>query len=116
MQQSVLLRSSNNVQNQHGVYRTSCLGLQATNTIERINFLEQEGSLSDEMAEGLREAYYLLTKQRIMLQIKQINGQQKDSYYLNPLLLSHDDREDIRQAVIRIEELQKLIHTNFNIV
>ncbi len=92
------------------------LGLQATNTIERINFLEQEGSLSDEMAEGLREAYYLLTKQRILLQIKQINGQQKDSYYLDPLLLSHDDREDIRQAVIRIEELQKLIHTNFNIV
>ena len=92
------------------------LGLQATNTIERINFLEQEGSLSDEMAQGLREAYNLLTKQRILLQIKQINGQQKDSYYLDPLLLSHEDREDIRQAVIRIEELQKLIHTNFNIV
>ena len=92
------------------------LGLQATNTIERINFLEQEGSLSDEMAQGLREAYYLLTKQRILLQIKQINGQQKDSYYLDPLLLSHADREDIRQAAIRIEELQKLIHTNFNIV
>lgn len=92
------------------------LGLKATNTIERINFLEGEGSFSPEMAQGLREAYYLLTKQRIHLQIKQIQGLQKDSYYLDPLLISHDEREDIRQAVIRIEELQKLIHTNFNIV
>ena len=58
--------------------------------------------MSDEMAEGLPEAYYLLTKKRILLQIKQINGQQMDSYYLDPLLLSHDGREVIRQAVIRI--------------
>lgn len=92
------------------------LGLKATNTIERICMIEQEGSFSADMAEGLRQAYILLTRQRVLLQIKQIKGVQKDSYYLDPLLLSPEEREDIRQAVIRVEELQKMIHTNFNIV
>lgn len=91
-------------------------GMAATNTIQRINYLEQEGSLSAEMASGLREAYDILTQHRILLQIKQIKGIQKDSHYLDPLLLDNDEREQLRQAVVRVEELQKMIHTNFNIV
>lgn len=91
-------------------------GLQATNTVQRITLLEQEGSFSPEMAEELREAYDILTRHRILLQIKQIKGIQKDSYYLDPLLLDNHEREELRQMVVRIEELQKMIHTNFNIV
>lgn len=91
-------------------------GLSATNTIQRINCLEQEGSFSAEMANGLREAYDILTQHRILLQIKQIKGIQKDSHYLDPLMLDNDEREQLRQAVVRVEELQKMIHTNFNIV
>lgn len=91
-------------------------GMAATNTVQRINCLEQEGSFSSEMASGLREAYDILTHHRILLQIKQIKGIQKDSYYLDPLMLESDEREQLRQAVIRVEELQKMIHTNFNIV
>ena len=91
-------------------------GMAVTNTVQRINYLEQEGSLSAEMASGLREAYNILTHHRILLQIKQIKGIQKDSHYLDPLMLDSDEREQLRQAVIRVEELQKMIHTNFNIV
>jgi CBS domain-containing protein len=91
-------------------------GMSATNTVERIRCLEQEGSLSGEMADGLRKSYDILTRHRILLQIRQIKGIQKDAYYLDPLLLDNDEREELRQAVIRIEELQKMIHTNFNIV
>lgn len=91
-------------------------GMSATNTVQRINFLEQEGSFSEEMARGLRDSYNILTRHRILLQIKQIKGIQKDSYYLDPLLLDSEEREQLRQAVIRVEELQKMIHTNFNIV
>ena len=32
------------------------------------------------------------------------------------LMLDNDEREQLRQAVVRVEELQKMIHTNFNIV
>lgn len=91
-------------------------GMAATNTVQRINYLGQEGSFSEEMARGLREAYDTLTHHRILLQIKQIKGIQKDSYYLDPLMLDSGEREQLRQAVIRVEELQKMIHTNFNIV
>ncbi len=88
----------------------------ATNTVERISLLEKEGSFSSSMASDLRGAYHILTKHRILLQIKSIKGIQKDSYHLNPYLLSAEERERIRHAIIRIEELQKIIHTNFSIV
>lgn len=91
-------------------------GLAATNTVDRIRLLEQEGSFSASMAEGLLEAYEILTRHRILLQIKVIKGIQKDSYYLDPMLLAHEEREQIRQAMIRIEDLQNTIHTTFNIV
>lgn len=91
-------------------------GLSATNTVQRINLLEKEGSFSAEMAEGLRESYNILTYHRILIQIRYIKGIQKDAYYLDPVLLTTEERERLRQAVLRVEELQKMIHTNFNIV
>lgn len=91
-------------------------GLAATSTVGRISLLEQEGSFSASVAQGLLDAYEILTRYRIMLQIKVIKGIQKDSYHLDPLMLDHEERERIRQAVLRIEELQKSIHTTFNIM
>ncbi len=91
-------------------------GIPATNTVGRIELLEAEKSFSANTAAGLKDAYYVLTRYRILLQIKVIKGIQKDSYYLNPYELSAEDRERIRQALLRIEELQKIIHTNFSIM
>jgi len=91
-------------------------GMAATSTVHRIKLLEQEGSFSPAVAQGLLDAYEILTRYRILLQIKVIKGIQKDSYHLDPLMLDHDERERIRQAVLRIEDLQKSIHTTFNIM
>ncbi|WP_246163464.1 putative nucleotidyltransferase substrate binding domain-containing protein [Oryzomonas sagensis] len=91
-------------------------GVPATNTVERIAFLEKEGSFSAEMAQGLREAYYILTKYRILMQINVIKGIQSDSHYLNPYRLPAEEHEKIRRAIVGIEELQKIIHTNFSIM
>ena len=91
-------------------------GVPATNTIRRIELLQREKSFSPAVATGLREAYEVLTRHRILLQIRVIKGIQKDSYYLNPYELVADEREKIRQALLRIEELQKTIHTNFSIM
>jgi len=91
-------------------------GIPATNTIRRIELLQQEKSFSATAAAGLIEAYEVLTRHRILLQIRVIKGIQKDSYYLNPYELPADEREKIRQALLRIEELQKTIHTNFSIM
>ena len=88
----------------------------ATSTVERITLLEKEGSLSASMASDLRGAYHILTKHRILLQIKVIKGIQTDSHHLNPYQLPPDERDRIHTALIRIEELQKMIHSNFSIV
>lgn len=88
----------------------------ATSTVERILLLQKEGSFSANFARELVDSYHILTKHRILLQVRNIKGIQRDSYYLNPYQLPSDEREQIRHALIRIEELQKTIHTNFHIV
>ena len=91
-------------------------GIPATATVKRIEFLEHERSFSAATARGLKEAYRILTKHRILLQIKVIKGIQNDAHYLNPYSLDKEERERVRQALLLIEELQKIIHTNFSIV
>lgn len=88
----------------------------ATSTLERISLLEAEGSFSSSFAGNLIDAYHVLTRQRILIQIKALKGIQNDSYYLNPYQLPTAEREQIRHAMIKIEELQKIIHANFHIV
>lgn len=88
----------------------------ATNTIERIRRLVDRGGISPTMGEGLIEGYDILTRHRILAQIRVIKGIQNDSYYLNPYTLPADERERLRQALLRIEELQKLIHVNFHVM
>ena len=91
-------------------------GIPATSTIERITLLEKEGSFSAAVSHDLQDAYSILTKHRILLQIKVIQGLREDAYYLNPYELPSDEREHIRHAIMKIEELQKIIHMNFSIV
>jgi signal-transduction protein with cAMP-binding, CBS, and nucleotidyltransferase domain len=91
-------------------------GIPATSTLKRIELLQKEGSFSRNTASGLTDAYHILTRHRILLQIRVIKGIQKESYYLNPYQLDSDERERIRHALLRIEDLQKIIHTNFHIV
>jgi CBS domain-containing protein len=91
-------------------------GIPASSTIERIDLLREEGSFSAATAEGLKQAYLVLTRHRILLQIRVAKGIQNDSYHLNPYELATEEREEIRQALLRIEELQKTIHVNFSIV
>jgi signal-transduction protein with cAMP-binding, CBS, and nucleotidyltransferase domain len=88
----------------------------ATNTLKRIALLEAEGSFSSSFARDLSEAYHTVTRQRILIQIKALKGIQSDSYYLNPYQLPAVEREQLRHALIKIEELQKINHANFHIV
>lgn len=91
-------------------------GIPATNTVERIQLLEKEGSFSASFSRELQDAYHILTKYRILLQIDVLNGTSSDSYYINPRNLPADDREKMRHALMRVEELQKIIHANFAIL
>lgn len=91
-------------------------GIPVTNTVARLERLAEERSLSANSAKGLANAYFTLTRHRILLQIKVIKGIHNEAYYLNPYQLPTEEREAIRQALLQVEELQKLIHTNFSIM
>ena len=90
--------------------------IRETSTLQRIDKLEEARSFSPEFADGLRAAYLFLTRQRILLQIRELRGLQHDAYFLDPQTLTAVQHEELRQALRRIEELQKIIHTNFTIV
>lgn len=87
-----------------------------TSTLQRINRLEETRSFSPEFAAGLRSAYLVLTRLRILLQIRELRGEQQDSYFLDPRTLTASQHEELRQSLKRVEELQKIIHTNFTVV
>jgi len=88
-------------------------GVAATNTVQRIEALNAEGSLSAEMAAGLSRAYRTLTGHRVQLQAGLLRGERRDAYYLDPDALAREEREELRQALHLVEELQKMIRTNF---
>lgn len=90
--------------------------IKETSTLQRIDKLEEARSFSPDFAAGLRAAYLLLTRHRILLQIRELRGLQHDSYFLDPQILTVQQQDELRQALRRIEELQRIIHTNFTIV
>jgi len=92
------------------------LGLPATSTLRRLTLLQQERSLGAGSVAELTEAYHVLTRHRILLQIRCLKGEQPDSYHLDPERLTPEEREELKRAMVSIEELQKIIRTNFSIL
>lgn len=92
------------------------LGLHATSTLQRLELLEQRKSLSSGSAAELKAAYHTLTRHRILLQIRYLKGEQAEHYHLDPRSLNKVEREELRQALVSIEELQTVIRTNFSIL
>ncbi|TLM62804.1 MAG: nucleotidyltransferase [Deltaproteobacteria bacterium] len=90
------------------------MGATATNTLKRIALLQEDKRLSPANAAELQEAYHVLTRHRILLQICKLRGECADSYYLDPETLSDAEEEELRQAMVSVRDLQKVIRTNFS--
>lgn len=92
------------------------LGLHATSTLQRLELLEERKSLSPGTAAELKSAYHILTRHRVLLQIRYLRGEQAESYHLDPKTLDKAEREELHRALVSIEELQAVIRTNFSIL
>ncbi len=88
-------------------------GLEATNTLQRIEQLEKHKRLGPTTAAELSESYHILTRHRIKLQIRQLRGEQENSYFLDPALLTEAEETELLGSMVAIKELQKVIRTNF---
>ena len=89
-------------------------GLTVTNTLQRIAQLERDKRLSTANSAELCEAYHILTRHRIHLQIRQLRGEQHNSYFLDPATLAPGEQEELCQALACIKDLQNVIRTNFS--
>jgi signal-transduction protein with cAMP-binding, CBS, and nucleotidyltransferase domain len=90
------------------------MGTTVTNTLKRIALLQEDRRLSPANAAELQEAYHVLTRHRIFLQIRKLRGESSESYYLDPETLSDEQEEELRLALVSIRDLQKVIRTNFS--
>jgi len=89
-------------------------GIAATNTLQRIAMLEEGRRLSSGNAAELSNAYHVLTRQRILMQIRKLRSDAADSYHLDPEALDAGEREELHQALSAIKDLQQVIRTNFS--
>jgi signal-transduction protein with cAMP-binding, CBS, and nucleotidyltransferase domain len=89
-------------------------GLTVTNTLQRIAQLERDKRLSATSAAELGEAYHVLTRHRVHLQISLLRGKQQNSYFLDPAALAPEELEALRRALASIKDLQNVIRTNFS--
>lgn len=92
------------------------VGIEETSTMERIKRLQREGHLSAKMAADLGDAYRTITRLRILQQMKKLKRIVDDDCYINPYELPGQEREELKNAIGRIEELQSLVRSRFAMI
>ena len=89
------------------------VGIEETSTLERIKRLQGEGHLTEKMAAELVDAYHTITGLRILQQMKRIKRIIDDDCYINPYELPGREREELKNAISRIDELQIMVRNRF---
>jgi len=89
------------------------VGIEETSTLERIERLQSEGHLTDKTATELTDAYHTITGHRITQQIKRVKRIIDDDCYINPYELPSHEREGLKNAIDRIDELQNMVRSRF---
>jgi signal-transduction protein with cAMP-binding, CBS, and nucleotidyltransferase domain len=91
------------------------VGIDATSTLERIIQLKNGGHLADKTADELTRAYHIITGHRITQQLKRLKRIVDDDCYINPYELPNDEREELKNAIGWIDELQTMMRSRFSI-
>lgn len=89
------------------------VGIEETSTLDRIKRLRREGHLNDLMASELDDAYHIITAHRIVQQTKRIKRIIDDDCYLNPYELPNHEREELKNVISSIDDLQNMVRSRF---
>ena len=84
-----------------------------TNTVVRIKHLEAQNHFDKELSQKLQKAYRILARAKMVSQVEAIVSGRKYDYYLDPESLNASGQEDLKQALISVEALQKLAYNSF---
>ena len=88
-------------------------GIRVTNTVTRLQKLEAGRHFDADFSHDLQRAYLVLTRAKMISQVEAIVSGSKYDYYLDPEVLSDEEREELREALISVENLQKLAYNSF---
>ncbi|MBN2808760.1 MAG: hypothetical protein JXR80_04630 [Deltaproteobacteria bacterium] len=84
-----------------------------TNTVVRIKRLEAQKHFDVELSRNLQNAYRILARAKMVSQVEAIVSGRKYDYYLDPANLNKSGQDELRQALISVETLQKLAYNSF---
>lgn len=90
-------------------------GITETNTFKRLAELRKRGGLKSDEADFVETAYETLMMFRIRENLKKVNRGEKADNYINPSLLTKQEREILRDAFTAVSRLQKLTSSNFTL-
>ncbi len=88
-------------------------GIRDLSTLERIEGLKDQGVISRRLAEDLKEAYHILMELRISGQRELMLRGEEDSNYIDPYALDPEGQRQLKFALRRVEELQKVANELF---
>lgn len=88
-------------------------GIEETSTLGRIKRLQKYGHVTDKMAAGLTEAYHTITRLRIIQQTKRLKRIIDDDCYINPYELPSQEREELKNVISGIDDLQHMVRSRF---
>ena len=90
-------------------------GVTATNTLERIESLNEHKCISDEFALKVKESYEFQMQLRLMHQIDNIEDGKDPDNYINPSDLPDIDRHTLKRFFLVIGEIQSFVGDYFHL-
>ena len=90
-------------------------GVRATNTVKRIRALERQGHFDAAFSADLQEAYFTLTRHKILRQIEALRLHRKPDYYLNPNELGEKEKKKVWEALVAIHNLRRIATGSFDL-
>jgi len=88
-------------------------GIEETSTLGRIRQLQGAGHLPDKTSADLTNAYLVITRYRIIQQSKRLKRIIDDDCYLNPYELASQEREELKDVIGTIDDLQNTVRSRF---
>ncbi len=90
-------------------------GVDETNTMARLQALQQGGYLSESLGTELVEAYEFLMQLRLMHQLRQLEEGVEPDNYIKPAQMSDLERQTLKEAFSVIGRLQDFIKQEFHL-
>ncbi|MGH1472539.1 MAG: DUF294 nucleotidyltransferase-like domain-containing protein [Cellvibrionaceae bacterium] len=87
--------------------------IEAVNTLERINALEEKGTMAKVDCQNLRDAFTIILQIRLESQVEQVSSGSDINNYIDPKKLTTLQKKQIKDALSIVAGTQRAVKANF---